>query len=264
MSQRVHEAPTDGLPPITAAVAYARFEPDRRALKRAELLPVNLDPVTVVIRVYGTCHRLRQLDLALPGDPRGLDRKDLDRLEDLARALSHAHALRKTAHEPDDQLAALHAEARELRDTLRADLRPLIQRGLVPKPGPRFSTGRSGYKNASTDLFALALFFDNHKASLVGRSCIQPADLGRAQRLAIRLLRTVGLRAHAPKRVAAASEERQRAYTLVLRAYDEVRRAVGFLRWHQGDAEKLAPSLWKGRGRRRRRANEPLEDTLKG
>lgn len=56
-------------------------------------------------------------------------------------------------------------------------------------------------------------------------------------------------RKHRPAR-ASASDDRVRAYSLVLAAYSEVRRATSHVRWHQGDAESFAPSLWTGRGGR--------------
>src|SRR5262245_24127590 len=104
MATRVLHSGPSAPTQASAEAAYLRFGPERRALGRTELLPVNLDPVTVVLRVLGTCDRLRQLDLTLPDYPLGLTGKDLDHLEGLAWALSHAHALRKTTHEPDDQL----------------------------------------------------------------------------------------------------------------------------------------------------------------
>ncbi|WP_438004954.1 hypothetical protein [Sorangium sp. So ce321] len=35
-----------------------------------------------------------------------------------------------------------------------------------------------------------------------------------------------------------------------MHAYDQTRRAVSYLRWNEGDAETIAPSLYKGRGGR--------------
>jgi len=43
---------------------------------------------------------------------------------------------------------------------------------------------------------------------------------------------------------------RDRAFTLFVRAYDEVRRGVTFLRWYEGDVDSYAPSLY-ARGPRR-------------
>jgi hypothetical protein len=53
-----------------------------------------------------------------------------------------------------------------------------------------------------------------------------------------------------PVQVSVATSERQRAFTLLVKTYDGVRRALTYLRWEMKDVEKFAPSLWTGRGRR--------------
>jgi len=50
---------------------------------------------------------------------------------------------------------------------------------------------------------------------------------------------------------------RQRAFTLLIKRYEEVRRAVLFVRCCEGDADSIAPSLWAGRGRRNRKTTQP-------
>jgi len=45
-------------------------------------------------------------------------------------------------------------------------------------------------------------------------------------------------------------ELRIRALSMLLHSYDEVRREVGYLRWHQGDADALAPSPYTRLGSR--------------
>ena len=47
-----------------------------------------------------------------------------------------------------------------------------------------------------------------------------------------------------------ATADRTRAFVLFVRCYDEIRRAVSFLRWNEGDADTLVPSLYAGRGGR--------------
>src|SRR5688500_269126 len=51
------------------------------------------------------------------------------------------------------------------------------------------------------------------------------------------------------------NDHRKRAYTLLVRSYNEVRRVISFLRWHDGDAEDIAPSLHTA-GRAARRSDE--------
>lgn len=43
---------------------------------------------------------------------------------------------------------------------------------------------------------------------------------------------------------------------MLSRAYDDARRAVTYLRWHEDDADEIAPSLYAGRGGRRPRSDE--------
>jgi hypothetical protein len=45
---------------------------------------------------------------------------------------------------------------------------------------------------------------------------------------------------------------RARALSRLVRVYEEVRRMVTFLRWHQDDVDAITPSLWAGRHRRGR------------
>jgi len=47
---------------------------------------------------------------------------------------------------------------------------------------------------------------------------------------------------------------------LVVNTYDEVRRAVHYLRWREGDAEEIAPSLYSGRRRRSKRDEDSEQD----
>jgi hypothetical protein len=43
-------------------------------------------------------------------------------------------------------------------------------------------------------------------------------------------------------------------------AYDQTRRAVIYLRWNEGDADTIAPSLYKGRGGRAASSNDPATE----
>lgn len=85
---------------------------------------------------------------------------------------------------------------------------------------------------------------------IAGKCGTEPGELEHAERLAGRILRAVGLREQAPAQSSAVTETRLRAFTLLTRTDDDVRRAVSFLRWREGDADAIAPSLYAGRGGR--------------
>jgi len=76
------------------------------------------------------------------------------------------------------------------------------------------------------------------------------ADLDRAATLAATFANALGEREKATSSTSEPAELRVRAYTQLVTTWDEIRRVVTFLRWHQGDVDALAPSLWAGRGRR--------------
>jgi hypothetical protein len=53
---------------------------------------------------------------------------------------------------------------------------------------------------------------------------------------------------------------RAQAFALFVRAYDECRRGVAYLRWHHGDATAIVPSLYPRRGRRPGEPEEAAND----
>ncbi|WP_437293039.1 hypothetical protein [Sorangium sp. So ce426] len=44
-----------------------------------------------------------------------------------------------------------------------------------------------------------------------------------------------------------------------MHAYDQTRRAIAYLRWNEGDADTIAPSLYKGRGGRAASSSDTAE-----
>lgn len=80
-----------------------------------------------------------------------------------------------------------------------------------------------------------------------------------ANKVASCRLPVVGLREVGAAVVAETTVIRRQAFTLLFRAWDEVRRAVGFLRWKQGDADSIAPNFYLGRAKGRRAASDKPE-----
>ena len=57
---------------------------------------------------------------------------------------------------------------------------------------------------------------------------------------------------------------RDQAFALFAKKYDELRRAVWFVRWQEGDADEYAPSLYAGRGSRKSDETAPAEPPAAG
>lgn len=79
------------------------------------------------------------------------------------------------------------------------------------------------------------------------------ADVEQASADAEAFLTALGIR-NQPDSGKLEAQLRDRAYTVLVRTYDEVRRLLAFLRWEEGDADRIAPSLFAGRSARKREA----------
>ena len=93
------------------------------------------------------------------------------------------------------------------------------------------------------------------------RTPVTLAELDRAAATAEKLLRAVGLRDEAAPTVAEATVVRRKAFALFMRVYARARAAVRYLRAEVGDADDIAPSLYAGRVKHRKRRGEPPQGT---
>ena len=74
---------------------------------------------------------------------------------------------------------------------------------------------------------------------------LRGVQLSEAQRLADGLLNALGARDHAPAETPKVVEDRQRAVTLLVLAWNELRRGLNYTRWSEGDVDAIAPFLYK-------------------
>ena len=147
----------------------------------------------------------------------------------------------------------------QMRETFVTDLNALVRRGLVGSDRVGELKVPNGYRAVADDLFSLVNILRSSWDAIQGKTAISEEELTEAELLASRLIDTVGQRDEAPQTIAEAALRRQRAYTLLMNAYDDVRRVVIFVRWHEGDADEVAPSLYAGRsnGKRKQEGEAP-------
>jgi hypothetical protein len=233
--------------------SYARVLPELEALSADELLVVNFDITAALSTTLGALPKILALRSELAEKLPCFDQASLDKLEDYAFALQHAHVKVLSGRRPADDLDAVVKEAVALRDTLFVEATALAHRGRIESNKLKKLKKSVGYKTLAVDLLALANVLRSSWASIEGRSGVAAGELEHAVRLGQRLLRLVGLREQAPPISPAALDLRLRAFTLFFRTYNEVRRAVSYLRWNHGDADRIAPSLYAGRSNGRRK-----------
>lgn len=233
------------------------------AMDPRTLVPVNLDVPTCALLVMGVVKDLEVYRPAL-SELCGADRiRCLDRLDLVARAALIAHA-RRQAFDTGVNLQPAAAELTKIRDALHAEARALVARDVLHPGVLGELVGRNGFKNLCVDVLQLVSVFDANWFAIEGASGITRSYLARAETLADRLALALGERAQAG--VTAAADIRQRAFTLLLDTYDDARRIITYLRWKEGDYDRIAPSFYanRGTGRRRGRASEEAGASVAG
>jgi len=178
-----------------------------------------------------------------------------DKLSVYALGAWYAHLLYVNETAPKSTVKTLVEEASPLRANLLRDAEALAGRGLVPSKTVEEIRAGTGNIDTANDLVALSALFADHWKALEGKTAATMQEVSRAGELGALLLVALGEREYADTGPLPGADKRARAYTLFVRAYDETRRAVHYLRWHEGDADERAPSLYKGRGGRSNKAD---------
>jgi hypothetical protein len=246
--------------PAEAAKAFAEVEPLLATLSPKELAPINTDiPRAVSIAVGAFPHIV-----ALRADAAKLplfEITNVDRLGTYALAAWYAHLLALPATLAS-QLAALLDEAKPLREAMLLSAELLAHMGYFDKNAVKAIRAGQGNLDTANDLVALAALFTSGWLQVENKSPIQWEQVEQAAQLGPRILVALGVRDQPGVKApdpADPGERRARAYTLFVRAYHQCRRAVTYLRWDEGDADEIAPSLFANRGPRKvaEEAGEP-------
>jgi hypothetical protein len=241
--------------------ALEQIRPEMSALSTDDLIPINIDPVAATGIARGSLPRIMKYREQLVSEVPKFDLSNLDKLGTYALALIQAQTAYGIATTPPEVLASLAEEAAKLRDLLYSDAAALGKRGLLNPAPLNDLKGPAGYRNTATDVLGLALLLRNHLDKIAAKTCVTLAELDRAEVVGQQLLDAVGVREQSPAKVEQATVERQQAYTLFVNAYDQVRRAIGFLRWNDNDADDIAPSLYGGRTTSRKKNASDVQKT---
>lgn len=179
-----------------------------------------------------------------------VDLERISRLSDYAQAAHYAHIVAVRQAEAKTMLPVLLAEASPLRERLLRSAELLAHFGALRAERVAAIRRGTGHLDVVNDLTELALLFRDSWSEIAGKTPVMWGEVERADELGYQLLVALGRRdvgtdgANEPSK---ATEDRLKAFWLFFRVYEEVRRAFTFLRWYEGDAEVLAPSLYRAR-----------------
>ena len=217
-----------------------------------EVMPIRLDIPTVVTAVLGAAPEVQRYRSALVAVFGEADTAIIDRLELLARATGQAHT-RYLAASGGSSLEALAKTVSDTRAHLVTEAKALMHRGVLEENALDGLVGGQAYRDQAFDVHQLVDIFLANEAAFGRFTALSRADVEQASADAEAFLTALGIR-NQPDSGKLEAQLRDRAYTVLVRTYDEVRRLLAFLRWEEGDADRIAPSLFAGRSARKREA----------
>lgn len=228
---------------------YALHKDILAFVPESELEQINLDVMNIVTTVTGACHNIEAFRERIAKLPE-FDMAQLDRLPTLAYALGFTHTRYLGALTPVGPVTALAAKVAHYRDLFVHGIQGLQQRELLPADAMKDFVGGKAYKVAAFETVTAAHMLRAQPPEVFALAGVTAEEIALGTSLAGELTEQLGRREIVPAGVTGVVRERQQAYTLVLRGYDEARRAVSYLRWREGDVDSIAPSLYAGRNRR--------------
>jgi len=236
--------------------SYKRIEPEFTTLAPEELAPINMDIASAVATLLFLWAGIQKFRDAIVSGLIGFDIVRFDKILDYAMALGHANTMYLISTQPPDELQAIYDESAAMRETLYMDTKALIHRGLIKAASIEGLKGSVGYQNIAIDLQILASVMKANWPAIQGKCASQLSELDHALKLSTVMFGIVGFRENGSNGQRATTDARARAYTLFTRAYDDARRAIIYLRWHEGDADTIAPSLHPGRSASKKKPSD--------
>jgi hypothetical protein len=143
----------------------------------------------------------------------------------------------------EEALAAEHT-------LLFTDAQALANRKLLDPARLEATRSTLGYRTLIHNTLVLVGLMREQWATIADHTPTTEADLERTATKANAMLTALGERDQGSTRVPAL-EVRIRALSALVRHYDKIRRMVSFLRWEEGDADEIAPSLYVRKASRR-------------
>ena len=228
--------------PAIGAELIARHRKEMDALPDDQVLVPRVDVADAATTGLGALPEIEMHREALEKRFGKKAKAALDDVEPLAGLVLAANATYATAAELD--LEPMAQSLRDQRDLLAGTATALIERGLVEQKSLDGLNGGSSYRSLYTDTLALVLWFQTHAAAIHPRSKVTREELQAANDAAIAFGIAVATREQTRAGTSEPARDRARAFTLFFRAYDRVRQMLSYLRWHEGDVEAIAPSLY--------------------
>jgi hypothetical protein len=221
------------------------------AVAQSDMRTVNTDVIASVVTVRGAEKTIAQFAAAAKTLPAALfDASCFDKVQDYGYALIESHRRYQATQALPLVVTPTVLKAVDRRDFLLTHAAAMAKSGLIEPSRVAEVRLAPGHKGVASDLGRLISIFRESWWRVEGKTPVTLAMLDELGGLQLELMDDLAAQQQAPTAVGPAAIVRQKAYTLFFNAYDQVRRAISFLRWEEGDVDEFAPSLFAGRGGR--------------
>lgn len=245
----------------TLRADFEETRAQREAIATPSRTPFDLTNAYVV--VSGALPTLRAIEPQLRAALPLFDVTALQRVDRYARAALYAQSVERST---TNTSAAHHAKLVEELESLYArfyrNAEFLAAEGLFDAKVVANARSGTSVRDRAADLRLLAIEFAEREASLVGRTLVTRANMEHAFSVSQSVLDSLASRDNLNEAQVKAQRDRQLAAALLYQTWNEIRRAIAWLRWNEGDADKFAPSFFTSAGRRssdHRRDSEPTD-----
>lgn len=236
--------------------AFDRLATLREAVDPAAATQYNLDATYAVAQARAIVGRLQAYRDTIKKLP-GFDIGNLDRLGDYADALEFVHATLVTRAKRVRSLPELANEGYQLRTLLLAYGDLLVLKGTFPADVIARLREGTGYRDLIEDLNGLVVLYGEHPEALLAGAPVTPEQIARAGELARLMSDELGVDREANLTHDVLIKERIKIAHLLVTAHRELRRAMDYIRYHEGDASVLVPSLYVPSTGRKKKTDEP-------
>jgi hypothetical protein len=256
---RVASAAERPAQPTEASAALQRLLPEINNYPEAKIRRATFDVPRGVSITAAAQPRLVTLRERFVVETPTMPIRYVDDLKVYAMAAWYAHLT--AMPKPDSPLDTLKAEAATLKTDMAVGAAPLAHKGFFNKETVAKINEGQGALDLANDLVAYAALYTEAWPQIADKTTVEWAQVERAALLGPQLILALGEKVAFGGTPTEAARLRARAVSLFLDVYEEIQRAVEYIRWHEGDAAAYAPTLYRGGGRRPTAESPSGQDT---
>lgn len=243
--------------------AYEQALPVANALSDDEVIRVTTNIDAAVVRAGSCVARVREVVVGGREHVPTFDPKRVDRFAQYTDALLYAQAnYLHSDKESSTSVSELAQSAQRALVTVLSDLAALATRGIVaPAAVESIKDGSAAYEALPSRLLAAAQLVASARVKLGERTLTTLEEQQELEQLAVKLRDALAARVGEASANNKALAIRERIFTLFYREYAQLRRVVEYLRFDEGDADEVLPSIFVRSGRKNKDdVLEPIEN----